>query len=105
MYTVLYQWDIHQDKHDDFVSGWEAVTDHYLAKHNSLGSKLHKISDNRFMAFAQWPSKEIRDIAFNLNDAPQHAVEKMKNSIITSYPPTETTIISDKLKAVPMIKS
>ena len=104
MYTVLYQWDVHQDKHDDFISGWEAVTDHYLAKHNSLGSKLHQISDNRFMAFAQWPSKESRDSAFNLNDAPHQAVEKMKNSILTSHSPTETTIILDKLKAVSEIQ-
>jgi len=100
MYTVLYQWDIHQNKHDEFISGWEAITDHYLEKHNSLGSKLHKISDNRFMAFAQWPSKASRDNAFTLNDAPAAALEKMKGSIITSYPPTETTILSDKLKNI-----
>lgn len=100
MYTVLYQWDVHHDKHDDFISGWEAITEHYLANHDSLGSKLHKVTDSRFVAIAQWPSKQTRDIAFNLNDAPLDAIEKMKNSIIIALPPTETTVVSDKLKNV-----
>lgn len=101
MYTVLYQWNVHHEKHDDFISGWEAVTDHYIANHASLGSKLHKISETSFMAFAQWPSKEARDIAFNLNDAPQSAVDKMQDSIVKTHTPVETSIISDKLVNLP----
>lgn len=105
MYTVLYQWKIHQNKQDDFISSWEVVTDHYLTNHGSLGSRLHKISDNSFIAYSQWPSKQARDIAFNLNDAPQQAIDTMEQSIITTHSPVETAIISDKLKRVPTTES
>ncbi|MFT6987569.1 MAG: quinol monooxygenase YgiN [Psychromonas sp.] len=97
MYTVLYRWKIHHGKQDAFISGWEVITDHYLANHGALGARLHKISDNNFAAYAQWASKEARDIAFSLNDAPQQAVEKMQESIISSLYPIEMYVISDKL--------
>ncbi|WP_354625353.1 hypothetical protein [Psychromonas sp. MME2] len=98
MYTVLYRWNIHHHKHDDFIAGWKAVTDHYLTNHGSLGARLHKVSDDSFAAYTQWESKEARDTALNLNDAPQDAVDKMHESIIVSKAPIEMTIISDQLK-------
>ncbi len=97
MYTVLYQWKVHHDKHSEFIAGWEAVTDHYVVHHNSLGSMLHEISDDNFVAYARWPSKQARDIAFDLNDAPLHALNQMQESIITNLKPVEMSVISNKL--------
>lgn len=98
MFTVLYQWSIHHDKHDDFISGWEIITEHYLSNHGALGSRLHQISENTFAAYSQWPCKEARDSAFSLNDVPEQVVEKMQDSIIVSLEPIEMTVISDKFK-------
>jgi len=98
MFTVLYQWSIDPDKQDDFISGWEVITEHYLSNHGALGSRLHQISESSFAAYSQWTSKEARDCAFSLNDAPQQAVDKMRESIIVSLEPIEMSVISDKLK-------
>jgi len=100
MYTVLYQWNIHPDKHHNFISAWEAITEHYLVKHGSLGSRLHKLSDNHFIAYSQWHSKQARDTAFDLNDAPKQALDEMEKSILSTLPLVETIMISDKLKQV-----
>lgn len=98
MYTVLYQWKIHPDKHDDFISSWEIITDHYLKNHGALGSRLHKASDNTFAAYAQWHSKNHRDLAFSSSTAPEHAVKKMTLSIVERLDPIEMLVISDKLE-------
>ncbi|MDN3556835.1 hypothetical protein [Halomonas maura] len=98
MYTVLYRWIVHPGKEDDFISGWESVTQHFISNHDALGSRLHKVSNNTFAAYAQWSSKEARESAFDANDAPEGAVEKMNQAISERLEPIEMNVILDKLK-------
>jgi len=100
MYTVIYQWEIQTGKYDDFVCAWEAVTEHYSQHYNALGARLHKVNENHFVAYAQWPTKEARDLAFSLDDAPQQAAEIMQDSIIHIHPAIEMEMLSDKLLIV-----
>ncbi|WP_379910900.1 antibiotic biosynthesis monooxygenase family protein [Marinobacterium aestuariivivens] len=97
MFTVLYRWIIAPDQAQDFISGWEAVTDHFIEHHGALGSRLHRVADNTFAAYAQWRSREARAAAFAANDAPEAAVEKMNRAIVDRLEPIEMGVVSDRL--------
>ncbi|WP_019612881.1 hypothetical protein [Psychromonas ossibalaenae] len=97
MYTIIYQWEVHSHKCDEFLNAWEAVTEHYMENHNALGSRLHKAGENYFVAYSQWLNKEARDAAFSKNDAPQEAITTMEDSIINTHRAIEMDVLSDKL--------
>ncbi len=97
MYTIIYQWEVHSNKCDDFLNAWEVVTEHYLQNHDALGSRLHKAGENFFVAYSQWTNKEARDSAFSKNDAPHEAITIMEDSIKKAHRAIEMDVVSDKL--------
>ncbi len=99
IYTYIYRWKIKNGKSDDFINSWKNITDYYLEHHNSLGSRLHYIGQNEYIAYANWPNKEARNIAFNSNNDKIKIDEKMmKDAILKSYDIIQSSLISDKLR-------
>ncbi len=57
MHTRIYVFTVKSAQHDNFVKAWKEMTG-LLVKHaGGLGSRLHKVSDSQYLAYAQWPDK------------------------------------------------
>ncbi len=99
MFVILYSWKIKPDLEEQFVESWSEVTEYYVKNFDSLGSRLHKGSDGKFYAYAQWKSAEQRENAFaNSPDLP--ASKKMTEAIEERFEPIEFEILEDYLKLI-----
>jgi hypothetical protein len=85
-------------KEEPFTKAWSEVTRAFVESCGALGSRLHATDKNVYIAYAQWPSREIRDAA----DLPEHikkgAFTEMRdccNSVETLF---EMTPTADLLK-------
>ena len=54
----MYTWTIAPDLEDDFVQAWSVATLAYRTI-GGLGSRLHRSDDGEFIAYAEWPSREV----------------------------------------------
>ena len=77
-----------------FVDSWSKITLHLREKCDSLGSRLHKDSDDLFYGYAQWSSAEDRDKAFLSSDLTEIS-NAMKNCIEESFPEVFLDKIAD----------
>ena len=63
MFCIIYRFKIHQGKEEKFIKSWSEVTNAFKIHCGAWGSRLHKNNECDYIAYAQWPSKEIRDKA------------------------------------------
>jgi quinol monooxygenase YgiN len=63
MYCVIYEFTVDQHNENQFKKLWHELTLCIKAESKSLGSRLHKSieSENTWIAYAQWPSKQTYD--------------------------------------------
>ena len=59
MFVAIYSFKIHEGKETEFIQAWEELTKLIYEFENSLGSRIHRKSATEFIAYAQWPSKEV----------------------------------------------
>jgi hypothetical protein len=84
MIVFLYRWRIKAGLEQQFIDSWSEITAYYRENSGSLGSRLHTGSDGLWYGYAQWPSAEDRDAAFD--KIPDHpAREKMREAIEESF--------------------
>lgn len=57
MFCVVYRFDVHEGREDEFVEVWTLLTERILAHQGSLGSRLHRDRAGAFIAYAQWPTR------------------------------------------------
>lgn len=57
MFVVVYWWRLKPGLEDQFRAGWVRTTKAIRQAYGSLGSRLHRESDGRYIAYAQWPSE------------------------------------------------
>ena len=58
MFIAIYQFDIKPEKRDQFVQSWKELTQLIYEFEGSLGSRLHRESEIRYIAYAQWPNRD-----------------------------------------------
>jgi quinol monooxygenase YgiN len=58
-FAVIYEFVVKPEQDNQFLLAWEELTRLIYMHEGSLGSRLHKTKDNRYMAYAQWPEKKI----------------------------------------------
>lgn len=58
MFIVLYSFEPKPEKEITFLNAWGALTNLIYEYEGSLGSRLHKKESGKYIAYAQWPSKE-----------------------------------------------
>lgn len=63
MHCILYRFEIHPDKEEQFNAAWDEITRGYLAHCGALGSRLHRVDRTTFIAYAQWPDKQVGKLA------------------------------------------
>jgi hypothetical protein len=57
MFAMLYQWRIIPGSEDAFVHAWARRTEMLVDEQGSWGSRLHRTTDGRFIAYAMWPDR------------------------------------------------
>lgn len=101
MYYVIIEFDVRSGVEDAFVERWSELTEFIHAEAGGLGSRLHKSSEGKFVAYAQWPDKKTRDESPELSEQGQLAREKMHATIIPENTKIllELSSVKDLLKA------
>ncbi|RTL44479.1 MAG: antibiotic biosynthesis monooxygenase [Candidatus Melainabacteria bacterium] len=58
MFAVIYNFKVRQGQEQEFELAWCKRTEEIKNTYGGLGSRLHRASDGRWIAYAQWPSRE-----------------------------------------------
>jgi len=58
MFCVIYSFKVKSGRKDDFIQSWKQLTQLIYTHEGSLGSRLHLASENHYIAYAQWPSRD-----------------------------------------------
>lgn len=64
MFVAVYWWRVQPGKEEQFRAAWRRGTEHIGRIYGGLGSRLHRNSDGRFVAYAQWPDESTWRRAF-----------------------------------------
>ena len=62
-FVVIYRWILKAGMEDQFVESWSQITVLFRDR-GSLGSRLHRASDDLWYGYAQWPTAADRQRAF-----------------------------------------
>jgi len=100
MFCVIYKFRIIEGKREQFVTSWAEVTRAFITYGDALGSRLHQSDDQNYIAYAQWPSKEIRDKAELPEEIRTGPYEMMRSSCDSIEVLYELYPVSDHLKLV-----
>jgi hypothetical protein len=58
MFAVIYKFIIKENTESQFVDSWINLTQLIRIHEGGLGSRLHRVKKNTFIAYAQWPNEE-----------------------------------------------
>ncbi|WP_343519071.1 antibiotic biosynthesis monooxygenase [Sphingomonas sp.] len=64
MFVAAYWWRVHPGKEAQFRAAWRRGTELIQAKYGSLGSRLHRDDQGRFIGVAEWPDRATWQAAF-----------------------------------------
>ena len=98
-FIVLYRWRLIPGTEQKFVDAWARVSECFLMKAGSLGSRLHLGNDGLWYSYAQWPCREDRERAFVLGLVDEETMRQMRASIAESFPEIILESIADFLVA------
>lgn len=65
MFVAVYWWRVHSGMEDQFRAAWRRGTAHITRIYGSLGSRLHRDRDGRFVGVAEWPDEATWQRAFD----------------------------------------
>lgn len=94
--AVLYRWRLRPGAEASFIDAWSSITASLRQNAGSLGSRLHCGSDGIWYGYAQWPSNDVRQLAFAQSLDPA-AGERMRAAISESFPEVLLTPVADFL--------
>lgn len=94
---VLYRFRLVPGKEEQFIDGWRRITIGLRERRGGLGSRLHRGDDGLWYAYAQWPSKEARQVAFNGESVDSEAQAGMADAIAERLPEIVMAPVCDLL--------
>ncbi len=59
MFAVIYKFRVKRGMDATLVSTWTEITRLIYEHNGSLGSRLHLSGPNEYIAYAQWPSRDL----------------------------------------------
>ena len=65
MFCVIYSFHVKSTRQTEFIDSWTELTKLIYKYVGSYGSRLHKVSDELYIGYAQWPDKNIWDKSGN----------------------------------------
>jgi hypothetical protein len=100
MFCVIYRFRVRPGEGDRFVRAWSHVTTAFIDSCGALGSRLHQATENEYIAYAQWPSSQVRDEArlpAEISEGPYEEMRGCCESIETLH---ELVTVADHLVLV-----
>lgn len=65
MFVAVYWWKVHPGKEAQFRKAWRRGTELIREEYGSLGSRLHRDAEDRFIGVAEWPDRATWQAAFD----------------------------------------
>lgn len=65
MFVAAYWWRAHSGKEAQFRKAWCRGTELIREQYGSLGSRLHRDAEGRFIGVAEWPDRATWQAAFD----------------------------------------
>lgn len=65
MFVAVYWWRVKPGKEEQFRAAWRRGTELIRERYGSLGSRLHRDRDGRFVGIAEWPDEASWQAAFD----------------------------------------
>ena len=82
MMAVLIEFRVRPGQNDAFRAAWTETTDYIRARFGSLGSRLHRAGDDRYIAYALWPDRETYDRDHAWSDAGRAIRQRMADTLV-----------------------
>lgn len=95
-FIVLYRWRLRPGSEAAFIEAWSGITKQLVRSADSLGSRLHRGSDELWYGYAQWPNQETRRKAFEQHLDPELSA-RMRSAVIESLPEVMLECVADYL--------
>lgn len=87
------------DREADFREAWSRLTREIYTSQSSLGSRLHRREDGIFVAYAQWPNRDVwersREVPFAPDGESWHRT--LQECAVRILPDAHMTVIDDQL--------
>jgi len=80
-----------------FQDAWQEVTRQLIRERGGRGSRLHRSSDGEWIAYAQWPSRQIWEASRALGAVDPIASKALQASIEETKEPLLLDLVSDML--------
>lgn len=97
-FTVVYSFKIIEGKENDFINAWTELTKLIYRFADSYGSRLHKVEEQFFIGYAQWPDKETWEKAANKLPETANSIRKqMRESCSEIKTEYEMNVVEDLL--------
>lgn len=85
-FAVLYRWRLHPGREASFTAAWRRISELLRDRRGSLGSRLHRGDDGLWYSYAQWPSAEARERAFDGPPVDAGASRAMAEAVAERFP-------------------
>jgi quinol monooxygenase YgiN len=59
MFAVIYRFNVRPGELSEFTNAWAELTNLIRKYEGSLGSRLHRLNDIEYIAYAQWPERAV----------------------------------------------
>jgi quinol monooxygenase YgiN len=80
MFAVIYQFNLKENRESEFKGSWKQLTELIYEYEGSLGSRLHKLNDTSYIAYAQWPDRDTwKNSGNNLPDSADSVRKSMRD--------------------------
>ena len=76
MYIVMFEFVVKPGKTEAFLAAWPKVTQGIYLFKGSLGSRLHKSDEGKWIAYAQWPSKQVYEQAASISMSEDYEAQR-----------------------------
>lgn len=99
MFCVVYSFEVKDDAHEQFIKAWQELTELIFNHEGSLGSRLHKVDDSNYIAYAQWPDRKTWENSGSKLPASAESVrEAMRDACLEIKTLHQMEVVNDRLK-------
>ena len=80
-FAVIYTFEVIEGQQEQFIEAWTRLTELIREHRGGLGSRLHRDEQGRFVAYAEWPSREVFAADTPLPDEADEVIASMRASM------------------------
>ncbi len=103
MFIALYQFSVKTGHEHAFRKAWLELTQGIYQQRGSLGSRLHREVNGKYIGYAQWPSRSVWENAddIQLDERYRAARDRMRATLLADETLFEMDVTDDYLQIRP----